>query len=65
MSRLVHGCLLMIFQNSTEINAMNNSAVTFFQVIGFQGSICVSKNSHYLDTDFVVDETLLDGDLRH
>ncbi|KAL4933947.1 sugar porter family MFS transporter [Aspergillus undulatus] len=36
--RLVHGCLLMIFQNSTGINAMNNFSVTFFQVIGFQGS---------------------------
>ena len=30
--RLIHGCLLMIFQNSTGINAMNNFSVTFFQV---------------------------------
>ncbi|KAL5334736.1 general substrate transporter [Aspergillus crustosus] len=36
--RLVHGCLLMIFQNSTVINAMNNFSVTFFQVIGYKGS---------------------------
>ncbi|KAL4787203.1 general substrate transporter [Aspergillus varians] len=36
--RLIHGCLLMIFQNSTGINAMNNFSVTFFQVIGFTGS---------------------------
>ncbi|VUC30996.1 unnamed protein product [Clonostachys rosea] len=36
--RLVHGCLLMIFQNSTGINAMNNFSVTFFQVLGFQGT---------------------------
>ncbi|OJJ57440.1 hypothetical protein ASPSYDRAFT_69611 [Aspergillus sydowii CBS 593.65] len=36
--RLIHGCLLMIFQNSTGINAMNNFSVTFFQVIGFHGS---------------------------
>ncbi|KAL4910752.1 hypothetical protein BDW74DRAFT_164565 [Aspergillus multicolor] len=36
--RLVHGCLLMIFQNSTGINAMNNFSVTFFQVIGYRGS---------------------------
>ncbi|KAL4875814.1 general substrate transporter [Aspergillus karnatakaensis] len=36
--RLIHGCLLMIFQNSTGINAMNNFSVTFFQVIGYKGS---------------------------
>ncbi|KAL4920276.1 general substrate transporter [Aspergillus aurantiobrunneus] len=38
ISRLIHSCLLMIFQNSTGINAMNNFSVTFFQVIGFTGS---------------------------
>ncbi|OAA60352.1 quinate permease [Niveomyces insectorum RCEF 264] len=36
--RLVHGCLLMIFQNSTGINAMNNFSVTFFKVLGFQST---------------------------
>ncbi|GJN83287.1 hypothetical protein PLIIFM63780_006835 [Purpureocillium lilacinum] len=36
--RLIHGCLLMIFQNSTGINAMNNFSVTFFQTLGFHGS---------------------------
>ncbi|KAF4966162.1 hypothetical protein FSARC_6121 [Fusarium sarcochroum] len=36
--RLVHGCLLMIFQNSTGINAMNNFSVTFFQVLGYHGA---------------------------
>ncbi|KAJ3566020.1 hypothetical protein NPX13_g7291 [Xylaria arbuscula] len=36
--RLIHGCLLMIFQNSTGINAINNFSVTFFQVLGYHGS---------------------------
>ncbi|CAH0055036.1 unnamed protein product [Clonostachys solani] len=36
--RLIHGCLLMIFQNSTGINAMNNFSVTFFQVLGYHGA---------------------------
>ncbi|KAM0417124.1 hypothetical protein ACHAPT_012900 [Fusarium lateritium] len=36
--RLLHGCLLMIFQNSTGINAMNNFSVTFFQVLGYHGA---------------------------
>lgn len=37
--RIIHGCLLMIFQNSTGINAMNNFSVTFFKVLGFHGSV--------------------------
>ncbi|KAJ5361156.1 hypothetical protein N7541_002000 [Penicillium brevicompactum] len=38
LPRLVHGCLLMILQNSTGINAMNNFSVSFFASLGFQGT---------------------------
>ncbi|KAI9035889.1 uncharacterized protein KD926_002643 [Aspergillus affinis] len=38
LPRVVHGCLLMILQNSTCINAMNNFSVTFFNVLGFHGT---------------------------
>lgn len=37
--RIIHGCLLMIFQNSTGINAMNNFSVMFFQVLGYHGAV--------------------------
>ena len=37
--RLIHGCLLMIFQNSMGVNAMNNFSVTFFKVLGYKGSV--------------------------
>lgn len=39
LPRLVHGCLLMILQNSTGINAMNNFSVSFFASLGFQGTV--------------------------
>ncbi|CAI7593367.1 unnamed protein product [Penicillium bialowiezense] len=38
LPRLVHGCLLMILQNSTGINAMNNFSVSFFASLGFHGT---------------------------
>ncbi|KAH8426371.1 sugar porter family MFS transporter [Aspergillus melleus] len=38
LPRVIHGCLLMILQNSTGINAMNNFSVTFFNVLGFHGT---------------------------
>lgn len=37
--RLLIGCLLMIFQNSTGINAMNNFSILFFQTLGFSASV--------------------------
>lgn len=39
LPRVVHGCLLMILQNSTGINAMNNFSVSFFNVLGFHGTV--------------------------
>ncbi|KAJ5693030.1 hypothetical protein N7462_002453 [Penicillium macrosclerotiorum] len=36
--RVIHGCLLMILQNSTGINAMNNFSVSFFYALGFHGT---------------------------
>ncbi|KAJ5387427.1 hypothetical protein N7509_009968 [Penicillium cosmopolitanum] len=38
LPRVIHGCLLMIFQNSTGINAMNNFSVSFFATLGFHGT---------------------------
>lgn len=66
--RLIHGCLLMIFQNSTGINAMNNFSVTFFQVIGFQGSVRLPTSSVLqilMLTDSPVGETVLNRNIRH
>lgn len=37
--RIIHGCVLMLFQNSTGINAMQNFSVTFFKVLGFHGTV--------------------------
>lgn len=39
LPRVIHGCLLMIFQNSTGINAMNNFSVSFFATLGFHGTV--------------------------
>ncbi|KAJ5162093.1 hypothetical protein N7492_007485 [Penicillium capsulatum] len=39
LPRVIHGCLLMILQNSTGINAMNNFSVSFFNVLGFHGTL--------------------------
>jgi sugar porter (SP) family MFS transporter len=36
--RVFIGCMLMIFQNSTGINAMNSYSVTFFGGLGFKGT---------------------------
>lgn len=66
--RLIHGCLLMIFQNSTGINAMNNFSVTFFQVIGFQGSVRLPTSSVLqilMLTKSPVGETVLNRNIRH
>jgi len=42
LPRVIHGCLLMILQNSTGINAMNNFSVSFFASLGFHGTVCES-----------------------
>ncbi|RFU32248.1 hypothetical protein B7463_g4092, partial [Scytalidium lignicola] len=36
--RIFVGCMLMIFQNSTGINAMNSYSVSFFAGLGFRGT---------------------------
>lgn len=36
--RLIMGCLLMIFQNSTGINAVNSYSVSFFAGLGLKGT---------------------------
>jgi hypothetical protein len=37
--RLFIGCIMQIFLNSTGVNAFNNFAVSFFQALGFSGTV--------------------------
>jgi hypothetical protein len=37
--RLFIGCIMQIFLNTTGVNAFNNFAVSFFQALGFSGTV--------------------------
>lgn len=37
--RLFIGCMLQLFLNSTGVNAFNNFAVSFFEALGFTGTV--------------------------